>query len=121
MRRLCKKRLKNSAPLNMKYTAKLYAKAFLEYVHEKKGHIAEEELKRFTSFVLREGDKKIFPKIIHEAERILRKEHGGKEVLIESARPLEEKLRAKLLKQFSAKDAVSEAVRPDLVAGVIVT
>ncbi len=64
------------------------------------------------------GDEVHAEKIVKAAERLLQKGDGGREIVFESARPLESSNRDLLSEIATAKDAVTLRVNPDLVAGV---
>lgn len=44
--------------------------------------------------------------------------HGGRWVVVETARPLTNALREKVRKAFSSKDYIEERVRPEIISGM---
>ncbi len=83
----------------MKYQAKFYAAALAEVAAEPLKPEAEKKvMQNFLALVRKNGDLHQLPKIMSEAERLLRKRTGRRKVVLESARPLT----PALLKSFPA-------------------
>jgi F0F1-type ATP synthase delta subunit len=112
----------------MKYSVHDYAKALDEAMADpatvKTGKAAI--AKNFLELIRHNGDEARLKKILDEAARLSRKRDvaGGasfRDVLIESARPLE-KSQEKMLHSFiKPSDVVEYATNPDLIAGVRIT
>lgn len=104
----------------MKHSPALYARAFAEVLSAKKT-TDEAIVKNFAASVLRRGDEAHWDKIIREVERLVRKIHGARLVVIESARPLSKTQQKSIREAFSSSDVVEERISPDLIAGVKIT
>ena len=101
----------------MKYSIQNYAKALVETIEDPKAN-QNVIAKNFLALVRKNGDEGRAKKILEEASRLSRGKSGGREVVIESARPLG-KSQEKLLQQFvKPGDTLKYTIDPDLVAGV---
>jgi F0F1-type ATP synthase delta subunit len=101
----------------MKYSIQNYAKALVEAIEDPKANQSTIG-KNFLALVHRNGDDTRLRKILEEASRLSRVKGGGREVVIESARPLG-KSQEKLLQQFvKPEDTLHYKIDPDLVAGI---
>ncbi len=100
----------------MKYPVLFYAKALAMAVAE--AGKSDAVAKNFLALVRRNGDGRYLPKIVRESERLMRKQHGVREITVASARGLKQPPRA-LLKNFAKpEDEVYGVIMPELVAGV---
>ena len=105
----------------MKYSVQNYAKALVGVIEDTTIKDKSAVAKNFLAVVRKNGDEARLKKILDEAGRLSRGKGGGREVVIESARPLG-KSQEKLLHEFvKPGDVVSYGVNPDLVAGVKIT
>lgn len=106
----------------MKYSAKIYARAFAEAAQGKHSPEAGKNMvKNFVAIVRRNGDSTALRKILESAEKMLREKEGIRKIAIETGRPLPEKLRKHLHSLTSKEDVLEEIVTPDVVAGVRIT
>ena len=107
----------------MKYSLNNYAEALASAVSESGSAARREEIVRnFAALLERNGDDVHAGAIIGAAERILRRNEGGHEVLIESARPISEQNPRSLSAAFAGpKDSVEMRIDPGFVAGVRIT
>ena len=101
---------------------KVYAKALAEVAS---GPLpAEKEraiVKNFAKLLIARGDRRLAPKILVAAEKMIRAREGRRKVEIASARPLEGKLRTEAHRFVKKSDIVEEKVDSALVAGIKVT
>jgi F0F1-type ATP synthase delta subunit len=102
----------------MRYSLKNYAEALAAAVHDAEPAQQDAMGRNFLVLLGKSGDEVHAEKIIKAAESILRKKDGGREIVFESARPLEGSNKDLLANIATAKDAVTLRVNPDLVAGV---
>lgn len=105
----------------MKHSPVIYARAFAAVLSETPRGTNETLVKNFVASVRRHGDTVHWDKIIREVERLVRKLHGTRHIVIESARPLSSSQRKALRESFPSSDAVEEQISPDLIAGVKIT
>ncbi len=107
----------------MKYSLNNYAEALASAVSERgSGARRDEIVRNFAALLERNGDDVHADAIIRAAERILRRDEGGREVLLESARPISDRNLRSLSAAFAGpKDSVETRVSPELVAGIRVT
>ncbi|MEK7187216.1 MAG: F0F1 ATP synthase subunit delta [Patescibacteria group bacterium] len=101
----------------MKYSARFYAKALAEVIHDGKEKDAASHL---VSILKKNGDLKHLPEIIRLTEKALIEKDGGRSVVIETARPIAD-IEKKLHSFLKKEDSIETKVNPDLVAGVRVT
>lgn len=101
----------------MKYASSLYAKALVAAIKESPKE-ASTISRRIIEVAERNGDLRSLPKIIREAEKIILKEKGHREIRFETARPMTREMRHPLLSLLKSTDKVEEKVSPELVAGV---
>ncbi len=101
----------------MRYSTSIYAEAFLRAFESRTGKEADIS-GRFIALVQKNGDSANLPKIVREIEALLVKKSGGRTVLVESARPLQENQKREIESRFGKHDTVEFKARPDLVAGV---
>ena len=95
----------------------LYARAFRKALRE--GMAQEEDLVRnLAASVRRRGQAAQHARIVQRVSEELVHHHGGKWVVVETARPLSNVQRKKIKDAFSEKDYILERVRPDLVSGI---
>lgn len=107
----------------MKYTPKLYARAFGDIASQHPKLNFQEEvqlLKNFLRVIEKHGDAGKLGKILDACERFLRAKEGLRKVTIETARLLPNA--KKSLKGFlKPDDIVEEKIYPALIAGVKIT
>ncbi|HEY4493143.1 MAG TPA: F0F1 ATP synthase subunit delta [Candidatus Paceibacterota bacterium] len=95
----------------MRYSAKDYAKAFMEL------GAASSQIKGLFSAMKKNGDLGQRQKVVKEIERLEVKKHGGHLVEIEFARAQDAKAREEIISQFGKRDRIVTRVKPDLIAG----
>lgn len=95
----------------MKYSPRLYAQALAAA----KG---KEVIPNFLKLLRKNGDERLLPKIVAEAEKLILVKSGRRKVVIESARPLSDQQKKLLHKALKPGDVVEEKISPELVAGV---
>jgi F0F1-type ATP synthase delta subunit len=106
----------------MKYKPELYAKAFARAAEGPLSPAAEKKLvENLIATATKNGDRNALPKILAEAEKLLRRKEGVRKVVIASARPLGKEAKAEVKKLLKKGDVVEEAVDPELQAGITVT
>jgi F0F1-type ATP synthase delta subunit len=106
----------------MKYKPELYAKAFAEVVGTKSSPAEEKKaVQNLISIVVKNGDAKALPKILEEADRLLRRKLGIRKIKVASARPLEKHTEALVKKLLMPKDVIEEEIDPSLRAGITIT
>lgn len=106
----------------MKYSANHYARAFAELTFDTKDARAQGALVlNFWSAVERNGDLSKAPKIVAQAEKLLRRADGHDLYEVETARKT--KLPANEILAGIAKpnDIIRETIKPALIAGVRIT
>jgi F0F1-type ATP synthase delta subunit len=108
----------------MRYSTHDYAEALVAAVAEAKVTPAAIE-RNFLAVVRRNGDEMRLKHIVDEAARLMRSRGGvadiGRDVVIESARPLTKPQEAMVKKLLQRGDIASYAIDPNLVAGVKIT
>lgn len=108
----------------MKYSVHDYSKALAAAASEPKANAATIE-KNFLALVRRNGDEGRLKKILDESGRLMRSRAGvnapGRDVLIESARPLGKSQEALIKNLLKSGDVVRRRTDPGLVAGVKIT
>ena len=102
----------------MRYSLQNYAEALADAVREAGAEQKDTVVRNFLTLLGESGDEVHAEKIVKVAERLLQKKDGGREIVFESARPLESSNQDLLSGIATAKDAVILRVNPDLVAGV---
>lgn len=102
----------------MRYSADNYAKALLAAVEGKSAEEQKSVMRRFLAAVKKFGDEKNLPKILTALELAVTKEHGGREVVMESAREIPAGLRKELEAKFTSEDLIRERTNPTLIAGI---
>ena len=105
----------------MKYSADMYARAFIEVFRDTDVSERKEIVKRFAKVVSKNGDLSRFELIFKEIEKRIVRANDGHIVEIESARPLGRKAEAEFTARFGKKDLVRFLRNPALVAGVRMT
>lgn len=103
----------------MRYSPKLYAKAFTAALDSK---IADDmAIQNFLSLIRRNGDWPSIKKILAKTEKLIREKTGRRKVTIETARPLKDSLRRKIHALIEPKDIREEKINLELVAGARIT
>jgi F0F1-type ATP synthase delta subunit len=106
----------------MKYSAHTYAKAFIGALTEAKAGESERAMgERFLTLVRNYGDEASLPKILGEADRLMRARNGTRRLVVESARGLDTKAKALIAALAHAGDAIEEKQDPALIAGIKIT
>lgn len=100
----------------MNISPKTYAKILLESLQESKNESAA--LENFVRVVAKTGGVRKFPKVVRAVEEVVIRKNGGRVIMTETARPFTKKQETELRSQFSPKDHLEIAVRPELVAGI---
>ena len=106
----------------MKYPAAAYAKAFSELAAEAKTATEQSALvKDFWTTVEKNGDLGKAPKIMAQAETLVRRADGRDLYEVEVARTTRSSAAQILADVAKPKDIVHATVNPELVAGVRIT
>lgn len=105
----------------MKYSPKIYARAFVEALEGAKTSERESYVKNFARLLRKSGDLRHKEKIEAEIEKLLRIKTSKRKVIIETARPLRPRHRQALRAILKKDDKVEEKISPGLVAGVRIT
>lgn len=105
----------------MKYSADIYARAFMEAFRDAEIGERKAVIKRFAKVVSKNGDAPHLELIFKELEKRIANDNGGHIVNIESARPLGRKLEAEFTARFGKNDLVRFSQSPALVAGIRMT
>jgi F0F1-type ATP synthase delta subunit len=100
----------------MKYSAEIYAKAYVEAVEKSERKREAELSKNFLALVEKNGDLGSLGKIMREIEKMTVKKNGGRFVEIELARD-DKKLANKIRQTFGSTDRVEVREKPELIAG----
>ncbi|TSD03684.1 MAG: hypothetical protein Greene071436_266 [Parcubacteria group bacterium Greene0714_36] len=103
----------------MKYTPAQYAAALAAVLKKTKTASDRKNIAARLFRCLSETRMlKQIDRIVHEADRIMRREKGGVAVAIESAAPLSGARRREVGRALGAKAVITEAVNPRLLAGM---
>lgn len=102
----------------MKYSPRLYARAFVETVAAAPGEKQGRLLVRFLQVIKKNGDWPLRKKIFRQTRKLMIKKAGGRIITLEFAREVSKEPVEKLQNSFSAKDYIETTVRPELLAGV---
>ena len=101
----------------MKYSSKIYARAFWE-AYEKKS--APETARRFLGLVRKNGDFSKLPKIIYDFKKLYNKKHDIKEVRVEMAR--EDKSIINQVKDIlKLKHEPEVEIKKEILGGAVIT
>lgn len=102
----------------MNYSPTSFAKAFLAALAEtpKEKHAAL--LKNFLKVVERYRAGLKIKNIVADIEALSLKQSGGRKIVLEMARPLNDKVRREILAQFGKKDRVEVKIKPEIIAGI---
>lgn len=101
--------------LAMKYTPKIYARAFVE-VFDLAPEKQDEMLRNFLSLIRKNNDQHLYKKIYQQTEKLARGKSGKRKVVVETARPVKnDDVVKKIVKN---DDIVEKRINPDLIAGV---
>ncbi len=105
----------------MRYSALIYADAFLKSVKNAPISSVAAMVQRFIRVVEKNGDAPHLSRIADVIEKKMIRQNGGKTVTLEFARPLERTLVDTLRANFDEKDQITVVTNPELIAGVRVT
>jgi F0F1-type ATP synthase delta subunit len=106
----------------MRYSTNTYAKAFVEALVAAKGAESEEVMaKNFLALVRRGGDEARLPKILDEADRMMRIRSKTRRLVVESARGLDANAKSLVAAIARSGDAIVEKIDPALIAGIKIT
>jgi F0F1-type ATP synthase delta subunit len=106
----------------MRHSVKSYARAFAEVAAGVLKKADEDRIvKNFATLVQKNGDGAKWNAILTESAKFLREKEGRRRVMIETARPLDAKIRKQLHGSIRPEDIVEESINPSLVAGVRIT
>jgi len=99
------------------FAAHLYARAFRSALREHKA--SEDDLVRnFSGLLQKQGALRRRDKILRKVSQEIVHYHGGRWVMVETARELSPGLQEKIRDAFSNKDYMEQRIRPELIAGV---
>jgi F0F1-type ATP synthase delta subunit len=102
----------------MKYTPHLYARALTSLLEKGLSKTEEDSVvQNLLALLKRNGDLKHLPKIISLAEHQLIENQGGRNITIETARPIPD-IKKKIHFLLRANDVVEEKINPAILAGV---
>ena len=100
----------------MKYSNRIYAKALVDLMAEKKSVNEKKMVDNFLKILQKNGDLKKAKQIILLAEKLYLQKTGNKNIIIETARKISSK---GMLDYFVKKnDVVEEKVNPEIIAGI---
>ena len=102
----------------MKHSVRDYAKALVGAIEDPATKDKTVIAKNFLALVRANGDDARLKKILDEAARISRGRGGGRDVVIESARPLARSQEKEVHQFIKPGDTVSYRTDPELVAGI---
>lgn len=100
-----------------RYTAKQYAVALFDSLHEK-GASADQVIKRFAKVVVANYDRALVPKIAVQLKKLERAKFGRHDVVLTSARPLTKEILAEVKKKVGADSGITEVVDPAVLGGL---
>ncbi len=102
----------------MKYSPKLYAKAFSEVAAGPLTKTKETELvKNFLEIIEKNSDAHQLKKIFLQTETMLRMKTGRRKITIETARDIAH-IETKLKHFIAPDDIIEETINPELIAGI---
>lgn len=99
----------------MKYKSKIYAKALIDIVTDKKVDQSK-IIGRFFKLLEKNGDMKKVKEIVALAEKLFFKKTGKKKIVLETARDI--KIKNLLNNIFGLNNFIVEKINPEIVAGV---
>lgn len=102
----------------MKYTSAMYAKAFTTAVKASASLNKTTLVNNFVFLLKRTADIQFRADIIRAVEVAWARAHGGRDVHVETAQPMNERLRKAVHAKFTNKDLIQETINPALVAGM---
>ncbi len=106
----------------MRYSTNTYAKAFVEALAAAKGAEGEEVMaKNFLTLVRKGGDEARLPKILDEADRMMRIRSKTRRLVVESARGLDANAKSLVAAIARPGDTIVEKTYPALIAGIKIT
>ena len=101
----------------MKYSSRLYAKAFLEVLKSRAAPVADLPT-RLLRLLNKNGDFGRARTVISEIQNMLVKESGGRNVVVRSGQPLSGERRKMIQKNFTENDSVEFRENAELIAGL---
>lgn len=103
----------------MKITSKDYANALFEICQNSPRKISD-IAKNFYLYLLKKRKIKLLPFILDKLAEIEKEKRGIKEIEIETARPLSEEQKRKLMKIYKKqKVIIQEKINPQILGGII--
>lgn len=102
----------------MKYTPATYAKAFTAAALAEASADKIGLVNNFVSVLKRTGDIRYGDEIMRAVEVGWVRSQGGRDVRLETAQPMSERLQKEVHAKFTNKDLVQETVNPALIAGI---
>lgn len=103
----------------MKYSPKIYARSFCEVLKKTSSFKQQEKIvNNFVKVVVKYDDHHRFNQILDEIRKLLIKERGGKNILLEFARKIPQQVEQLIKNCFSEKDFVNVRINRFLVGGV---
>lgn len=102
----------------MKYTLATYAKAFTAAARAKAPTDKTKLVHNFLSLLKRTGDIRYGDDIVRAVEAAWVRKEGGRDIRLETAQPMNERLRKAVHTKFTNKDLIQETINPALIAGI---
>jgi F0F1-type ATP synthase delta subunit len=102
----------------MRYSPRHYAEAFYEALGEKTGKARAYVFENFYRVLRKNGDLAIKNLIFSHFEKIYLKKHNMRKLDIESAKPLDAKIKKSIEDIINAPVMLTEKHNPDLIAGM---
>lgn len=102
----------------MKYISAMYAKAFATAAKASASVDKTMLVNNFVSLLKRTGDIRYGDRIMQAVEALWVQREGGRSVRLETAQPMNERLRKAVHAKFTNKDVIRETINPALIAGI---
>lgn len=80
---------------------------------------SKEIMENFYQYLLRKRKMKLLPLILEKLDEVERKEKGIKKVIVESPKPVKEKIKKEIKKAFLEKIDLKEIINKNLICGII--
>lgn len=100
-----------------RYTPKQYASALFGALQEK-GVSKDAVIKRFAHVLVANYDKSLLPKIVMQLKKLERAQMGRHDVVLTSARPLEQATLSEVKKKVGENSGITEVVDPSVLGGL---